>query len=89
VLAVYRHARVAIFGWVAEQERTRLVERIHAGLDRAKKQGTRSGKAIGRPRVLLPRDADRIRKLREAGKSWAAAAKAVGCSPRTAARALR
>jgi DNA invertase Pin-like site-specific DNA recombinase len=43
---------VAIFGWVAEQERTRLIERTKAGLDRAR----REGKRLGRPpasRVLL------------------------------------
>jgi DNA invertase Pin-like site-specific DNA recombinase len=36
---------VAIFGWVAEQERTRLIERTKAGLERAR----REGKRIGRP----------------------------------------
>jgi putative DNA-invertase from lambdoid prophage Rac len=43
---------VAIFGWVAEQERTRLIERTKAGLERAR----REGKRLGRPpasRVLL------------------------------------
>src|SRR6516165_8246903 len=34
---------VAILGWVAEQERTRLIERVHAGLERARRQG----KALG------------------------------------------
>ncbi len=38
---------VAIFGWVAEQERTRLIERTRAGLERARHQGTR----LGRPPV--------------------------------------
>lgn len=36
---------VAIFGWVAEQERARLIERTKAGLERAR----REGKRIGRP----------------------------------------
>lgn len=36
---------VAIFGWVAEQERTRLIERTKAGLERAR----REGKRLGRP----------------------------------------
>jgi putative DNA-invertase from lambdoid prophage Rac len=43
---------VAIFGWVAEQERTRLIERTKAGLERAR----RLGKRLGRPpasQVLL------------------------------------
>jgi DNA invertase Pin-like site-specific DNA recombinase len=38
---------VAIFGWVAEQERTRLIERTKAGLERARRQGKR----LGRPRL--------------------------------------
>lgn len=38
---------VAIFGWVAEQERTRLIERTRAGLERAR----REGKVLGRPRT--------------------------------------
>jgi DNA invertase Pin-like site-specific DNA recombinase len=38
---------VAIFGWVAEQERTRLIERTKAGMARARKEGKR----IGRPRT--------------------------------------
>ena len=38
---------VAIFGWVAEQERTRLIERTKAGLERAR----REGKPLGRPRL--------------------------------------
>jgi DNA invertase Pin-like site-specific DNA recombinase len=38
---------VAIFGWVAEQERTRLIERTKAGIERAR----REGKVLGRPKV--------------------------------------
>ena len=59
-----RSLLVAIFGWVAEQERRVLIERTRAGLDRAKRTGTKSGKAIGRPRaspVLLGAAADRVR----------------------------
>jgi len=38
---------VAIFGWVAEQERATLIERTRAGLDRASRQGKR----LGRPQT--------------------------------------
>jgi putative DNA-invertase from lambdoid prophage Rac len=38
---------LAIFSWVAEQERTVLIERTRAGLARAK----RDGKTLGRPRA--------------------------------------
>lgn len=34
---------VAIFGWVAEQERTRLIERTKAGMQRAKREGKKMG----------------------------------------------
>ena len=50
---------VAIFGWVAEQERYRLIERTKAGLERAK----RAGKRLGRPPcspVLLRAAADHV-----------------------------
>ncbi|RIX39770.1 MAG: hypothetical protein D3M94_22385, partial [Rhodocyclales bacterium GT-UBC] len=50
---------VAIFGWVAEQERTRLIERTKAGMARARKEG----KKIGRPRtstVMLHAAADLV-----------------------------
>jgi DNA invertase Pin-like site-specific DNA recombinase len=33
-----------------------LIERTKAGMARAKRNGTKSGKAIGRPPTLLPRD---------------------------------
>ncbi len=54
---------VAIFGWVAEQERSRLIERTKAGLERAR----RSGKRLGRPPcsvVLLNAAADVVRSGR-------------------------
>ena len=40
-----RSLLVGIFGWVAEQERARLIERTKAGLERAR----REGKRLGRP----------------------------------------
>ena len=39
---------LAIFSWVAQQERRRIVERTKAGLERAKRQGKRLGRPIGR-----------------------------------------
>src|SRR5580658_10249072 len=44
-----RNLLVAIFSWVAEQERSRLVERTKAGLAQARRRGSR----IGRPRIRL------------------------------------
>src|SRR5438132_8449094 len=41
----------AVFAWVARQEADRIRERVRPGLDRAKRRGTRSGKASGRRRL--------------------------------------
>ena len=38
---------LAIFSWVAQQERKRIIERTRAGLDRAKKAGKQLGRPIG------------------------------------------
>lgn len=84
---------VAIFGWVAEQERARLIERTKAGLERAR----REGKRIGRPpasQVLLHAASDLVAAgvpVREAARRkgvaratlrrfLAAHGKAVGCT---------
>lgn len=57
---------LAIFSWVAQQERRRIVERTKAGLERAK----REGKRLGRPKGSV--DKKQRRKsgywLRHAGK---------------------
>jgi len=38
---------LAVFSWVAQQERKRIVERTKAGLERAKRQGKRLGRRVG------------------------------------------
>lgn len=49
---------LAIAAWIAEQERKRMGERVRAGMKRVKETGmTRSGKAVGRPVRVLPRQA--------------------------------
>jgi DNA invertase Pin-like site-specific DNA recombinase len=58
---------IAIAAWIAEQERARLVERIHAGIHRARVKGTKSGKAIGRPKLVV--DRSKAAHLRAKGKS--------------------
>jgi DNA invertase Pin-like site-specific DNA recombinase len=52
---------IAVFSWVAKQERERIRERILAGLDRARKQGKR----LGRPTVRF--DTKRALQLRSEG----------------------
>jgi DNA invertase Pin-like site-specific DNA recombinase len=79
---------VAIFGWVAEQERARLIERTNAGLERARRYGTKSGKPIGRPqtsRILL----HAARDLVAAGVPVAEAARRKGVARTTLQRFLR
>jgi putative DNA-invertase from lambdoid prophage Rac len=67
-----RSLLVAIFSWVAEQERLRLIERTRAGLARAR----REGKQIGRP--LAHVDLDEALALRKRGLSVGQAAKKLG-----------
>jgi DNA invertase Pin-like site-specific DNA recombinase len=59
---------IAVAAWIAKQERIRISERVRAGLARARLQGTRSGRAVGRPKVVFNRD-EAIR-LRREGWSW-------------------
>ncbi len=54
---------IAIFSWVAEQERTQLVERTKAGLERARRRGVK----IGRPERHV--DVRRAQTLRAVGLS--------------------
>lgn len=72
---------VAIFAWVAQQERRRLGERVRAGMAQARAKGTRSGRPIGRP----SRDVDQaeVRRRREAGQSWRLIAQALKVPRRT------
>jgi DNA invertase Pin-like site-specific DNA recombinase len=65
---IFREAVIAILAAVAKQERVRIGERTRAGLDRAREKGTRSGKPIGRPRLIFSRD--RVMELRKEGHSW-------------------
>jgi len=82
---VFREAVLAILAAIAKQERIRISERTRAGLDRAREKGTRSGKPIGRPRVVFRRD--QVVELRKEGLSWRQIARRVGASPTAVSRA--
>ena len=71
----------------AEFERAMIRERIHAGLARAKKHGTRSGKPAGRPKVA---DAKRrqILAARRQGKGFNKIADEVGVGSSTVRRVI-
>jgi DNA invertase Pin-like site-specific DNA recombinase len=77
-----RSLLVAIFSWVAEQERARLIERTKAGLEAARRRGAK----IGRPRARI--DVDRARELRAGGMTLRRAAKELGIGAGTLHRAL-
>jgi putative DNA-invertase from lambdoid prophage Rac len=62
---------LSIFAWVAEQERTRLIERTRAGMERAK----RAGKIIGRPERAIRWTT--VRALRADGLSIRAIARRI------------
>lgn len=75
---------IAIFGWVAEQERSRLIERTRAGLERARRQGRRLGRPPSSP-ILLHAAADLVLS----GVSTAEAARRKGVSRSALQRFMR
>jgi len=74
-------AMFTIIAAMAELERSVIRERVVAGLEYARTQGTRSGKAIGRPRVVFHRD--QVIQPRAQGLSWRQIAKAMGVGTTT------
>jgi DNA invertase Pin-like site-specific DNA recombinase len=76
----------ALFGMLgvfAEFERSLIVERIKAGMDRARKQGRK----FGRPRVLV--DVGRAQLLMREGRSLRQTAALLAVAPSTLSSALR
>jgi DNA invertase Pin-like site-specific DNA recombinase len=84
---IFKDAVIAILGTVAKQERVRISQRVRAGLQRAQEQGTRSGKAIGRPKVVFSRD--KVLDLRKQRKSWREIARECGAGMTTVRRAYQ
>lgn len=78
-----RSLLIAIFSWVAEEERRQIAARSRAGVERAR----RAGKTIGRPKVEV--DVDEALALRARGLSVRAAAERLGVSRMTLHRALQ
>jgi len=79
-----RKLLLAIFSWVAEQERIRLGERTRAGLARARELG----KALGRPRRVTPEQLEAALRMRQEGRSQRETAVALKLPRRTLRRAL-
>ncbi len=77
-----RNLLVAIFSWVAECERERLISRTKAGMLAARRRGSN----IGRPRRHV--DLGRARELQAEGKTLRQVAAELGVGPATLHRAL-
>jgi len=61
-------AMFTIVAAMAELERSLIKERVIAGLNYARDNGTKSGMAVGRPRKIFRRDV--VLALKREGKSW-------------------
>jgi DNA invertase Pin-like site-specific DNA recombinase len=75
-----------MLGVFAELEREMIVARVNASMARAKINGTRSGKAIGRPRRVT--DAD-IRAQLAKGQGILKTARLLGCGSGTVQRVAK
>jgi len=75
-----------ILGAVAEFERELIRERVLAGMKKAREDGTRSGKPIGRPKRIFNRA--QVLKMRAAGSSLAQISAATGLPKTTIRRVL-
>ena len=73
---------------IAKQERIRISEHVRAGLSRARAQGTRSGRPVGRPPVVV-RIRDEAIALKATGLSWPQIAQKLGVGVTTVRRACQ
>ncbi|MGR6520108.1 recombinase family protein (plasmid) [Rhodococcus erythropolis] len=73
-----------IMAALAQMERRMIVERTHAGLEAARRQGRHGG----RPTVMTPERIELARTLREQGKSLDAIAATLGVGRSSVSRAL-
>ncbi len=80
-------AMFQMLGVFAEFEREIIAERIHAGLARAKEQGTKSGKPIGRPEVYNS-VVTKAKKLKADGLGTRRIATVLGVARATVIKAL-
>lgn len=79
-------AIIAIFACIAKQERVRLSERVKAGLEKVRLQGSKSGLAIGGQKKIFRRD--QAEEMRLQGMSIRQIGKALNVAPATVARCL-
>jgi DNA invertase Pin-like site-specific DNA recombinase len=74
---IFRDAVISILAVIAKQERIRIVERTMAGLERARRDGTR----LGRPEAKV--DVAAVRALRTSGASWSEISRRMGIARAT------
>jgi DNA invertase Pin-like site-specific DNA recombinase len=79
-------AMFTVIAAMAELERNMIRERVMAGLDYAQRCGTKSGKAVGRPKAVFRRD--EIPALRQQGLSLRQIARRAGIGVGTVRRVL-
>jgi DNA invertase Pin-like site-specific DNA recombinase len=76
-----------MLGVFAEFERAIIVERVRAGIARAKAKGTKSGRSMGRPRVEVATERQ-IRELRRKGLGKLKIAREIGVGVSVVQRVL-
>ena len=80
-------AMFTIIGAMAELERNIIRERVLAGMEHARRNGTKSGKSVGRPKAVI--DRDEVVKLRQEGLSWREIARKLRVGAATVRRAYK
>jgi DNA invertase Pin-like site-specific DNA recombinase len=80
-------AMFTIIAAMAELERNVIRERVRAGLEYARKHGTKSGKAIARPKKVF--DRDKVLRLRQNGLAIEKIAAQMGLGVGTVVRVLQ
>jgi DNA invertase Pin-like site-specific DNA recombinase len=80
-------AMFTIIGAMAELERNIIRERVIAGMEHARRNGTKSGKAVGRPKAVF--DRDEVIRLRHEGLSWREIARKLRVGAATIRRAYK
>lgn len=78
-----------MLGAIAEFEREIIRERINAGIERARKHGTKSGNPHGRPRKIDPQIEDAVRLMRSQKHGKLKIAKSLGIGVHRVDRILR
>ena len=80
-------AMFTVIAAMAELERSVIRDRVVAGLEFARQHGTKSGRSIGRPKAVFPRE--QVKEFRARGWSWRQIARTMGVSIGSVRRAWK